>query len=68
MYMTLDEMKSFASELGANIIKVEEYLEPGYKQHLIDEEEICLMDEGGNDEISLPNSNMIVVIEKSMKS
>ena len=49
--------------MGADIIKAEEYLEPGYTDNLIRKEEMRLSDEN-DEEISLPNSNMIIVIEK----
>lgn len=65
-YMTLSEIKSFAIEMGAKIIKAEGYLEPGYTDNLIRKQEMRLADEL-DDEISLPNSNMIVVIEKPRK-
>ncbi|MDO4650767.1 MAG: methyltransferase, partial [Eubacteriales bacterium] len=55
-YFTLTEFKKFFSELGATIIKAEEFVEPGYIEHLSD---YIMLDSS-----LYPMSNCIIVVEK----
>lgn len=61
-YMTLNEYKDFIKDdLRGNIVRAEEFLEPGYTEHLSGKYELY----EGNEHIeSLPNSNLFIVIQK----
>lgn len=60
-YFTLREYVEFLESLGAEIIKAEEFLEPGYKEHLSPLVELY---DTHDNEIDFPDSNCIIVIEK----
>lgn len=62
-YMTLKEFVDFFNMMGANILTFQEYLEPGYPEHL----PFKLYDSCTEEELMLPCSNCIVVIEKPME-
>ena len=60
-YFTLREYKNYMEELGAKIIKAEEFLEAGYPDNL--GRYLILTDESG-EEVEYPESNCIIVVEK----
>ncbi len=60
-YWTIAEYKAFLTSLGAKLIVAEEFLEPGYPEHL--REKLTLADADGN-EVDFPASNCILVAEK----
>lgn len=61
-YMTLQQYKDFIiNDLGGKIVKAEEFLEPGYIEHLQDK---FVLKNSKGEKISLPNSNLFLVIEK----
>lgn len=59
-YFTLNEFVSFFEEIGAKIIVANEFLEPGYTEHLSPLVDLYK----DNKKIELPNSNCIIVVEK----
>ena len=60
-YFTLTEFKEYFTELGAGIIRAEEFLEPGYPKHLGGS--LDFLYENG-EEAEYPASNCIIVVEK----
>lgn len=59
-YFTLKEFVSFFEELGAKIIIANEFLEPGYTEHLSPLVDVYK----DGEKIAFPNSNCIIVVEK----
>lgn len=62
-YFTLEEYKAFFEEIGAKIIEAREFLEPGYEEHL--SKLVSLSDKESGLEVPFPNSNCIIVVEKT---
>ena len=55
-YFTIDEYRAFFGELGARLVRCDEFLEPGYPMHLSPKVELI--------PDRYPASNCIVVAEK----
>ncbi|MED3440245.1 methyltransferase domain-containing protein [Bacillus subtilis] len=58
---SLEDYKNLAIMLGAKVVHAEEYLQLGYKENLL--EKIDYLNKDGH-HVSLPNSNMLLVLEK----
>ena len=63
-YWTLAEFKSFFGELGAELLVAEEFLEPGYPDHL---GKLLTLTDASGTEVEYPPSNCIIVAEKPKK-
>ncbi len=59
--LSLNEYEVLANRLGARVIHSEEYLQTGYNDHLLNKIELY---DGKMNPVALPNSTMLMVIEK----